>query len=323
MSQALETSYAPPLPGKPSIARNRSLNGAKLWRKLKPFLYLLPALLLLGIWMYRPLLNTFYLAFHKWGMVPGTSPEFVGFDNFTRLMENKSFLSSIGNTLFYTAGLLPFSILIPLLLATVTHQMEGRMKNVYRALFFVPMILAPVSVSAIWRWLFHPSNGLVNDVLLRLGAISQPIAYFSDPSFAKWPILFITGWKMVGFSTIMFSAALTGINREYYEAAAIDGAGSMRQFFGLTVPLMSPMILFMLTMSILFSSQWTFAYIDILTTGGPYGTSTNVYYEMYKYAFSNLNAGFSAAAALLFFIVFGVISLTLNQLSRRYSFYDN
>ncbi|WP_391570989.1 carbohydrate ABC transporter permease [Cohnella sp.] len=323
MSQALETSYAPPLPGKPSIARNRSLNGAKLWRKLKPFLYLLPALLLLGIWMYRPLLNTFYLAFHKWGMVPGTSPEFVGFDNFTRLMENKSFLSSIGNTLFYTAGLLPFSILIPLLLATVTHQMEGRMKNVYRALFFVPMILAPVSVSAIWRWLFHPSNGLVNDVLLRLGAISQPIAYFSDPSFAKWLILFITGWKMVGFSTIMFSAALTGINREYYEAAAIDGAGSMKQFFRLTVPLMSPMILFMLTMSILFSSQWTFAYIDILTTGGPYGTSTNVYYEMYKYAFSNLNAGFSAAAALLFFIVFGVISLTLNQLSRRYSFYDN
>jgi len=323
MSQALETSYAPPLPGKPSIARNRSLNGAKLWRKLKPYLYLLPALLLLGIWMYRPLLNTFYLAFHKWGMVPGTTPEFVGFDNFARLMENKSFIGSIGNTLFYTAGLLPFSILIPLLLASVTHQMEGRMKNVYRALFFVPMILAPVSVSAIWRWLFHPSNGLVNDVLLRLGAISQPIAYFSDPGFAKWLILFITGWKMVGFSTIMFSAALTGINREYYEAAAIDGAGSLKQFYRLTVPLLSPMILFMLTMSILFSSQWTFAYIDILMTGGPYGTSTNVYYEMYKYAFSNLNAGFSAAAALLFFIAFGVISLTLNQLSRRYSFYDN
>lgn len=323
MSQALETSYAPPLPGKPSIARNRSLNGAKLWRKLKPYLYLLPALLLLGIWMYRPLLNTFYLAFHKWGMVPGTTPEFVGFDNFARLMENKSFIGSIGNTLFYTAGLLPFSILIPLLLASVTHRMEGPMKNVYRALFFVPMILAPVSVSAIWRWLFHPSNGLVNDVLLRIGAISQPIAYFSDPSFAKWLILFITGWKMVGFSTIMFSAALTGINREYYEAAAIDGAGSLKQFYRLTVPLLSPMILFMLTMSILFSSQWTFAYIDILTTGGPYGTSTNVYYEMYKYAFSNLNAGFSAAAALLFFIVFGVISLTLNQLSRRYSFYDN
>jgi len=323
MTQAIENPYAPPLAGKPSIVRKDSRRFRRTLRKLKPYLYLLPAMLLLGIWMYKPLLNTFYLAFHKWSMVPGTDPAFVGWDNFSRLLQNQNFIDSIGNTVFYTIGLLPFSILVPVLLASVTHRMEGRMKNVYRALFFIPMILAPVSVSAIWRWLFHPSNGLVNATLLKLGVISQPIAYFSEPGIAKWLILFITGWKMIGFSTLMFSAALTNINREYYEAASIDGAGSLQQFYRLTIPLLSPMILFMLTMSILFSSQWTFAYIDILTTGGPYGTSTNVYYEMYKYAFSNLNAGFSAAAALLFFIVFGLISLTLNQLSRKYSFYDN
>lgn len=322
MSQAQETTYVRPLARETSTAR-KSMNWNKLFRKLKPYLYLLPAMVLLGIWMYRPLLNTFYLAFHKWGMVPGTTPEFVGFDNFVRLWQTKSFIGSIGNTLFYTVGLLPFSLLIPLVLAAVTQQMDGRMKNFYRALFFVPMILAPVSVSAIWRWLFHPTNGLVNDLLLKLGAISNPIAYFSDPAFAKWMILFITGWKMLGFSTIMISAALTGINREYYEAAAIDGASNMKQFFRLTVPLLSPMLLFMLTMSILFSSQWTFAYVDILTNGGPFGTSTNIYYEMYKFAFSNLNTGFSSAAALIFFLVFGLISLSLNQLSRRYSFYDN
>jgi len=323
MTQAIENPYAPPLAGKPSIARKESRRGGRTLRKLKPYLYLLPAMLLLGIWMYKPLLNTFYLAFHKWSMVPGTAPTYVGWSNFARLLSNKNFLDSIGNTVFYTIGLLPFSIVVPMLLAAVTHRMEGKMKNVYRALFFVPMILAPVSVSAIWRWLFHPSNGLINAVLLKLGFVSQPIAYFSDPGIAKWLILLITGWKMIGFSTLMFSAALTNINREYYEAASIDGAGSLQQFYRLTVPLLSPMILFMLTMSILFSSQWTFAYIDILTTGGPYGTSTNVYYEMYKYAFSNLNAGFSAAAALLFFIAFGLISMMLNQLSRKYSFYDN
>jgi len=323
MTQAIENPYAPPLAGKPSIVRKETGRSGRILRKLKPYLYLLPAVLLLGIWMYKPLLNTFYLAFHKWSMVPGTDPAFVGWDNFVRLLQNKNFIGSIGNTVFYTVGLLPFSILVPMLLASVTHRMEGRMKNVYRALFFIPMILAPVSVSAIWRWLFHPSNGLVNAALLKLGLISQPIAYFSEPGIAKWLILLITGWKMIGFSTLMFSAALTNINREYYEAASIDGAGSLQQFYRLTVPLLSPMILFMLTMSILFSSQWTFAYIDILTTGGPFGTSTNVYYEMYKYAFSNLNAGFSAAAALLFFLVFGLISLMLNQLSRKYSFYDN
>lgn len=273
--------------------------------------------------MYKPLIQTFYLAFHKWSMVPGTIPVYVGTENFVRLIHNKNFVASIGNTVFYTLGLLPFSIVIPMLLATATNQLDGKMKNVYRALFFIPMILAPVSVSAIWRWLFHPSNGLVNLVLQKLGAIENPIAYFSDPVLAKWIILLITGWKMIGFSTIMFSAALTSINKEYYEAAAMDGAGRFMLFSKITVPLLSPMILFMLTMSILFSSQWTFAYIDILTTGGPYGSSTNIYYEMYKFAFSNMNVGFSSAASLLFFILFGIIALTLNSFSRKYSFYDN
>ncbi|MEF3310508.1 sugar ABC transporter permease [Paenibacillus sp. GYB004] len=323
MSQVIENSYAPPLTGRPSLTGKRKGNRIKMLRRLKPYLYLSPALLLLAVWMYKPLLSTFYLAFHKWSMVPGTEPAFVGLDNFTRLLANKSFADSIGNTVFYTIGLLPFSIAIPVLLATVTHQMTGTMKNVYRALFFIPMILAPVSVSAIWRWLFHPSNGLVNQVLIQTGLLQEPIAYFSNPDFAKWIILLITGWKMIGFSTLMFSAALTSINREYYEAASQDGAGRLALFRHITVPLLSPMILFMLTMSILFSSQWTFAYIDILTAGGPYGTSTNIYYEMYKFGFSNLNVGFSSAASMMFFFVFGLIALALTGLSRKYSFYDN
>lgn len=323
MSQSMESPALPPLAGTVPRARPAVSRRALLARRLKPYLYLLPAVVLLGIWMYRPLLYTFYLAFQKWSMIPGTDPIYVGLDNFARLFRNEAFADSIGNTVFYTVGMLPFSILIPLLLASVTDGMSGRAKNVYRAIFFVPMILAPVSVGAIWRWLLHPSNGLVNLVLMKLDAIRQPIAYFSDPDWAKWIILFITGWKMIGFSTLMFSSALTGINREYYEAAAIDGAGRFRTFLRITVPLVSPMILFMLTMSILFASQSTFAYIDILTAGGPYGSSTNVYYEMYKYAFGNLNVGFSAAASLVFFVVFGVIALGLNGLSRRLSFYDN
>lgn len=322
MSKTMEELYSPLAKGKQKAAA-RQWNSSKLWRKLKPYLYLLPAAILLGIWMYRPLINTFYLAFHKWSMVPGTDKLFVGFDNFTRLLQNEAFAGAIGNTVFYTLGLLPFSIAIPLVLAVVTNQMNPRMKNFYRALFFIPMILAPVSVSAIWRWLFHPSNGIVNHLLLKLGFVQEQIAFFSDASWAKWVILLITGWKMLGFSTIMFAAALTGINREYYEAGAIDGAGSFRQFLYITIPLMSPMILFMLTMSLLFSSQWTFAYIDILTTGGPYGTSTNIYYEMYRFAFSNLNVGVSSAAAMLFFVLFGLIALSLNAVSRRFAFYDN
>lgn len=322
MSKTIDDLYAPPMKGK-ALAARRHWSESKLWRRLKPFAYLMPAILLLGVWMYRPLVETFYLAFMKWSMVPGTPKTYVGFDNFTRLLHNQNFADSIGTTVFYTLGLLPFSILVPLALAVVTNTMNDRMKNFYRGLFFIPMILAPVSVSAIWRWLFHPSNGIVNHLLMKLGIIHENIAFFADAHWAKWIILLITGWKMIGFSTIMFSAALTGISRDYYEAASIDGASSIRQFRHVTVPLISSMILFMLTMSILFSSQWTFAYIDILTTGGPYGSSTNIYYEMYRFAFSNLNVGFSSAAALLFFLIFGVIALGLNLLTKRFAFYDN
>jgi len=318
MSKIIETKINPTL--------SNNIESDKKKRKkvnVKPYVYLLPAVILLGIWMYRPLLTTFQLAFYQWSLVPGTTPVPVGWENFLRLFANKDFGISIYNTIFYTIGLLPFSIVIPILLAVATHNMKGRMKNVYRALFFIPLILAPVSVGAIWRWLFHPSNGLVNITLLDLGIIDQNIAFFSDPIFAKWLILFITGWKMIGFSTIMFSSALTGINRDYYEAVSLDGASRFQTFKDITLPLLSPMIMFMITMSILFSSQWTFAYIDILTSGGPFGTSTNIYYEMYKHGFTNLDVGLSSAAAILFFIVFSLITLGLNQMTKKFAFNDN
>ncbi|MDY8166499.1 sugar ABC transporter permease [Bacillus thuringiensis] len=305
------------------VIRKSLLKTAKLRKTLKPYIYLLPALLLLGIWMYKPLIQTFILAFQKWSMVPGTIPKFVGFENFIRIFNTKDFLISIENTIFYTIGLLPFSIIIPLLLAVATHSMIGKVKNVYRALFFMPMILAPVTVSTIWRWLFHPSNGLVNSFLLKTGLIDTNISFFSDPRFAKWIILFMTGWSLIGFSTIMFSAALTGINKDYYEAASLDGASRLKRFFDITLPLLSPTILFMLTVSILFSSQFTFAYIDILTGGGPFGSSTNIYYEMYKYGFLYLDAGLSSAAALLFFFVFTFIAIALAYISKKFAFYDN
>lgn len=303
--------------------RPKKMSARKFRLFAKPYIYLFPTLLLLWVWMYYPLLSTFVLSFQNWGMVPGTSPTPVGFENFTRLLTSKDFGISIMNTIFYTIGIIPFSIIIPLFLAVATHTMEGKMKNVYRAMFFIPLILAPVSVGAIWRWLFHPTNGLVNDVLMRLGITETNIAFFSDPTFAKWLILFITGWKMMGFSTILFSAALTGINKEYYEAISLEGANRFQQFRDLTLPLLSPMILLIFMMSILFSSQFTFAYIDLLTQGGPFGTSTNIYYEMYKYGFSKMDVGLSAAAAFLFFIVFSVIAFVLNLITKRYAFYDN
>jgi multiple sugar transport system permease protein len=327
----MDYSAAPGLTGTlPAVKTGvkRKLNIAELFtvkslRVLKPYMFLLPALLILGFWLYKPLINTFYYSFTKWTMLPGTKPEPVGFANYLKLFGSKDFGTAVKNTGFYIVMLLPFSVVIPLILANVTNSMKGRMKNVYRALFFFPMIMAGVSTATIFRWLLNPGTGLVNILLNKTGIIDGSISFFTQEETAKWAILLITGWKMIGFSTVIFSAALTGTDKSYYEAASLDGSRKIRKFFDFTVPLISPTILFMVMMSILFASQWTFAYIDILTNGGPYGTSTNIYYEMYKYGFSSMNVGMSSAAANLFLAVFGVIAAVLTTVSKKLAFYDN
>ncbi len=291
----------------------------------KPYLFILPALLFIGFWLYRPLVETFKLSFCDWNMIPGTTPEYVGLENFIRLIKSHDFGLAIKNTAFYILFMFPFTVVIPIFLANATQGLHNTPKRIYRALLFIPMIMAPVVVSAIFRWLLLPDNGLVNNILTNLGVLSQNSSksMFADQVLAKWVILFITGWKMIGFSTILFSAALTNVDRQYYEAAALEGSTGIRAFWDITLPLISPTIIFMIMMTILFTSQVTFVFIDTLTQGGPMGTSTNIFYQMYKFGFKDLNVGMSAAAGVLFFVVFGILGLVLTSISRKYSFYDN
>lgn len=290
---------------------------------VKPYLFLLPAIGLILFWTYKPLLQTLQYSLYKWSMVPGTVPEYVGFENFIKLFRNKDFLPALKNTLIYILGMLPFSIVLPLFIAAATQDLNEKAKKIYRAIFFIPMIMAPVAVSIIFQWLLHPSNGLVNHLLQTMGLTGESIAFFADQKFARLMIILISGWKMIGFSTLMFSSALSGIDTQYYEAAKLDGAGSVRRFFDMTLVLLSPTAMLMLMVSVLFSSQWSFAYIDVLTQGGPFATSTNIYYMMYKFAFGDLNVGLCAAAATLFLILFGIIALTMQRLTKKYAFYDN
>ncbi len=295
----------------------------KIPEKVKPYLFLLPVIVLIGFWVYRPMLQTLQYSMYKWNMVPGTQASYVGFENFIKLLTKKEFGIAVANTVFYILGMLPFSVVIPLFLSVATQSLADKVKNGYRAFFFLPMIMAPVAIGIIFQWLFHPTNGIVNSVLQKTGLIEQVVPFLSDQATAKYVIAFIAGWKMIGFSTLMFSAALTGIDTQYYEASRMDGVGAVRRFFDITLVMLSPTVMLMLMMSILFSSQSTFAYIDVLTQGGPLNSTTNIYYLMYKYAFSDMNVGLSAAATILFLVVFGVIAIALQLLTKKIAFYDN
>lgn len=288
-----------------------------------PYLYLLPAFASVVFWVYRPLLQTFQLSLYEWNLMPNSPKTYVGFRNFERIFALPEFGLAVKNTLIYIGGVLPLSLLIPLFIAIYTEQLGGRSKNIYRTLIFLPMIMAPVVVAAIWRWIFHPTNGIVNHHLVSTLGFSEPIRFFTDINIAIWAITFITGWKIIGFSTLIFASGLAGINKEYFEAASIDGASSWKTIWYIKLPLLSPYILFIGMISFLFSSEWSFAYINVLTNGGPLNSTINIYYLLYMYGFQSFSVGWSAASSVIFFIAFGLIALGFVTLNKKLAFYDN
>lgn len=290
---------------------------------LKPWIFLLPTILAVGFWLIKPLFQTLAYTLYDWNMIPGTSPQYVGLENFITLFEAPDFFKAIGNTFYYILMMVPFSVILPLFIAALIQSLSKKQQRFYRVLIFLPMIMPPVATGTVFQWLLHQTNGLVNHILVSLGILENGINFFLNENWAKVMIAFIGGWKMIGFASLMFSAAIGNISSEYYEAGKLDGAGGLRRFRDITIPLLSPTMMLMLMMSILFASQWTFTYIDVLTQGGPYGTSTNIYYMIYKYAFGNSNVGASAAASLLFLVIFGILAVILQKISKKLAFYDN
>lgn len=295
--------------------------GRRVLAGAQPYLYLLPALLGVVIWVYWPILRTFRLSFSQWNLMPTTPRVPVGLDNYRDVVALPEMRTAIWNTVLYTVGLLPFSVIIPLGVALLIHEMAGRARNVYRVLIFVPVLMAPVVVAVVWRWILHPSQGLLAGWLEVVG-IESP-SWFQDERFALWSIVGITGWKVIGFSVLIFAAGIAGLDQDVHDAAHMDGATRWQTIRYVTLPLLSPTTMFMVLLTLLLSAQWTFPLVNVLTQGGPLDTTTNVYFLLWKFGFRNFNVGFSSAAAVLFFVAFGGFALLCVRVIDRFSFHDS
>ena len=289
-------------------------------RGAEPWLYLAPALAVLLVWTYIPLLEAFELSFYQWNMLPRSQPRFVGLANYTNLLALPDMRQAIRNTVLYTLGLLPLSVVVPLAVAILTQDLKGPLRNLYRSLVFVPMIVAPIVAAILWRWLLNEDHGLVNAGLGALGL--RTVQFLRDPEVALWTLVWITGWKLIGFSTLLFSAANSAINPAYVEAARMDGASRWTIVRDIRLPLLSPTILLLSMMTILFGAQWSFVYINALTGGGPLRSTTNVFFVMWEYGFKTMSAGWSTAAGMLTFAVLGLVALGCLALMRRLAVYD-
>ncbi|HEY9314482.1 MAG TPA: sugar ABC transporter permease [Williamsia sp.] len=295
----------------------RNRRWSRLRRGAVPYLYLAPALTLLVVWTYRPLVQAVQLSTVSWNLLPTSPMESVGVDNYRKLFE----LPALGDAVWLTAtliiGLLPFTVVLPVVIGFAMRGITVRSSKIYQGLIFAPFLVAPVAGAAVWRWLLDPGGGVVNRLL------GTDHNWIYDKSTAQLTIIVITGWHLIGFAVLAVSAGLAGISSDYEEAAALDGATRLQIGARITLPLLSPTLVFLTLMTILLSAQWSFPLIDTLTQGGPAGATTNIYYLLWDYGFHSFNAGLSAAAGVVLFLGFGVVAGFLVWLSERISFHDN
>jgi len=314
-----ETSPPTAVPLIQSTPRGGHLSGVT--SGVVPWLYLAPTLAVLFVWIYWPLFRSFQLSFTQWNMLPTADPRPVGWENYTNLLALPELRQAAMNTVWYVVGLLPLSVIIPLVVAILTQNLRGPMRNLYRSLIFVPMIVPPIVAAVLWRWLLNRDYGLVNMILVGVGF--DPVSFFSDPDIALWTMVWITGWKLMGFSTLLFSAANGSIDPGYLEAARMDGARDWQITRDIRLPLLSPTILLLVMMTVLFGAQWSFVYINAITDGGPLGATSNIFFLMWKYGFQTFSAGWSATAGVMTFVTFGLLALVLQALSRKMTFHDD
>jgi multiple sugar transport system permease protein len=280
---------------------------------------------LLGFLLFTagPMIASFIISLQSWSML--SAPTWVGFENYRQILtQDDLFLTSLGNTLFYVAFSVPVVVCASLAMALLLHNRLAGM-GFFRTAIFLPSITNIVAVSVLWLWIFNPEFGLLNAVLHWLG-ISGPL-WLQSETWAKPSLVLMSLWG-IGGTTIIFLAALQGIPKEFYEAAALDGAGSTRRFLHITIPMISPALFFSVIMGVIGGFQ-VFAQAFVMTgnaqpgsEGGPNNATLFVVLYLYKKAFQEFRMGYASALAWILFFIILVFTLIQSRLSRNRVHYE-
>lgn len=300
-TSVLKARPAPPsAPAGRTVKKKRSgrvPTGPGRRRQRAGMLMVAPALLHASLWIGLPVVASVVLAFTKYDVL--TAPQFVGLDNFSEMMGDSVFRKSIVNTVIYTFFTVPFGMALGLLIALALHT-GLKARGIFRTAVFLPQVTATVAIALVWLWIYNPGNGLLNTLLSFLG-IDGP-AWLSSTSWAMPSVILVGIWQGIGMKMLIYLAALQSLPKELYEAASVDGASKVRQFFSITLPLLKPATFFVLITSMISAFQ-SFDQIYILTDGGPANSTTMMTYEIYKSAFREFRVGYACAQSLVLFVL--------------------
>lgn len=299
-----------------TAVRRKSRLSIRTREALWAYLFLSPWILGFVIFLAGPMVASLYFSFTEYKVVK--APVWIGLANYTRMFRDNLFYHSLRVTATYTLFSVPLGIVAGLALASLLNQAK-RFGGVFRTVFYLPSVISGVAVAIVFAWIFNYRFGVLNYFLSLLG-IEGP-NWLGHPRWVLWAFVLMSLWG-VGGNTVIFLAALQGVPVQLYEAAEIDGASSWRRFWNITLPMISPAILFVLIMSVIGTLQ-TFTQSYIMTGGGPANATLFYLLYLYKNAFNWFEMGYASALAWVLFAIILALTLLMLRSSARWVYYES
>ena len=277
-------------------------------RNISPYVYLVPSLLIFGIFLFYPFFKTIYLSLYKTNKM-GQARLFVGFGNYKDLLTSPSFYNSLIVTVEFVAIVVIGSMLLGLIGALLCNKAFPGIR-IFSTAYALPMAIASSSAAMIFKIMLDPTIGIVNKLL------KLDINWIQDPKYALISVAVLTAWLNSGINFLYFSAGLSNIDESIYERAAVDGANGIQMFFKLTLPGLSPILFYTVVVNIIQAFQ-SFGQVKILTQGGP-GERTNlIVYSIYRDAFFNYRFGSAAAQSVILFLIIMALTLVMFKIEKK------
>ncbi|MGG6296453.1 carbohydrate ABC transporter permease [Leptolyngbya sp. AN02str] len=289
---------------------------SQLLQRLTPYLFLAPALIILGLTVFYPAVQAFLLSFTEYEYDITQPPRWVGFENFQTLLGDRVFWQTLRNTLLYLVGVVPILVLAPLLLAILVNRALPAI-SWFRAAYYTPVVISMVVAGIAWRWLYA-ENGLLNQFIIGLGISAEGVPWLTSPRLALFSVMAVTIWKGLGYYMVIYLAGLQSIPADLYEAAAIDGSDGLQKHWDITIPLMRP-YLFLVAVISAISATKVFEEIYVMTQGGPRNSSKTIVYYVYEQAFQDLEISYACTIGLVLFLIILGLSLLRLAVSRESS----
>jgi len=285
---------------------------SKLVRWLEPMLYLTPSLAILSLFVFYPTIRSIHLSLFLTDPL-GRPKVFVGLEHFVNALTSGIFVKSLGISAIYVAYTVPVGVFLGFVLALLANQKLRGIK-IFQLVFSSPLCISVATGATIFLMMYNPISGVLNYFLMTLGL--PKISFLTDPAWALFSVGIVSIWMRLGFNFVLMVGSLQNVPLELYEAAKVDGAGSLRQTWHITLPMISPTIFFALVVGVIHAFQ-AFAEFDIMTSGGPAQATNVVVHQIYEEAFKKFEFGAASAQALILFAVILVLTYFQFKLGER------